>query len=132
MPFSASLSDTFQCLISVSVDFCFPVCHNRKCVFLVNLFYITVSLLPLFRVAAHRAMWFVGSGTGERAASDDDKIQEIWRGVMGYFVYLYKIGCGSATPIPGKQSFPVLLLHSPFAIFVKNRMRLGNAKVRKS
>lgn len=118
MPFSASLSDTFQCLISVSVDFCFPVCNNRKYVFLVNLFYITASLLPLSRVAAHHAMWFVGSGTGKRAASDDDKIQEIWRGVMGYFVYLYKIGCGSATSILVKQSFPVLLLHSPFAIFV--------------
>jgi len=37
---------------------------------------------------------------------------------MGYFVYLYKIGCGSAASIPVKQSFPVLLLHSPFAIFV--------------
>lgn len=118
MPFSASLSDTFQCLISVSVDFCFPVCHNRECVFLVNLFYITVSLLPLFRVTAHRVMRFVGGGTGERAASDDDKIQEIWRGVMGYFVYLYKIGFGSATSILVKQSFSVLLLRSPFAIFV--------------
>lgn len=102
----------------MSVDFCFPVCHNRKCVFLVNLFYITASLLPLFRVTAHRAMRFVGGGTGECVASGDDKIQEIWRGVMGYFVYLYKIGCGSATSIPVKQSFPVLLLHSPFAIFV--------------
>lgn len=51
---------------------------------------------------------------------------------MGYFVYLYKIGFGSATSIPVKQSFPVLSLHSPFAIFVKNRMRLGNVKVRKS
>ncbi len=118
MTFSASLSDTFQCLISVSVDFCFPVCHNWKYVFLVNLFYITVSLLPLFRVTAHRAMRFVGGGVGECVASGDDKIQEIWRVVMGYFVYLYKIGCGSATSIPVKQSFPVLLLHSPFAIFV--------------
>ena len=98
MTFYASLNDTFQCLISVSVDFCFPVCHNRKCVFLVNLFYITVSLLPLFRVTAHRAMRFVGGGTGECVASGDDKIQEIWRGVMGYFVYLYKIGFGSAMP----------------------------------
>ena len=98
MPFSASLSDTFQCLISVSVDFCFPVCHNRKCVFWVNLFYITVSLLPLFRVAAHRVMWFVWNETGERVASGDDKIQEIWRGIMGYFVYLSKIGFGSAMP----------------------------------
>ena len=116
----------------MSVDFCFPVCHNWKYVFLVNLFYITVSLLPLFRVAEHRAMRFVGGGTGECVASGDDKIQEIWRGVMGYFVYLYKIGFDSATSIPVKQSFPVLLLHSPFAIFVKNRMRLGNAKVRRS
>ena len=66
--------------------------------FLVNLFYITVSLLPLFRVTAHRAMRFVGGGTGECVASGDDKIQEIWRGVMGYFVYLSKIGCGSAIP----------------------------------
>lgn len=85
---------------------------------MVNLFYITVSLLPLSRVAAHHAMWFVGGGVGERAASDDDKIQEIWRGVMGYFVYLYKIGFGSATSILVKQSFSVLLLRSPFAIFV--------------
>lgn len=102
----------------MSADFCFPVCHNWKYVFLVNLFYITVSLLPLFRVTAHRAMRFVGGGTGERAASGDDKIQEIWRGVMGYFVYLYKIGCGSATSILVKQSFSVLLLRSPFAIFL--------------
>lgn len=98
MPFSASLSDTFQCLISVSVDFCFPVCHNRKCVFLVNLFYITVSLLPLFRVTAHRAMRSVGNGVGKWAASDDDKKQTGWSGVMEYFVFLYKIGCGSAMP----------------------------------
>lgn len=98
MTFYASLNDTFQCLICVSADFCFPVCHNWKYVFLVNLFYITVSLLPLFRVTAHRAMRFVGGGTGERAASGDDKIQEIWRGVMGYFVFLSKIGCGSAMP----------------------------------
>lgn len=118
MTFYASLNDTFQCLICVSADFFFPVCHNRKCVFLVILFYITASLLPLFRVTAHRAMRFVGGGTGERAASGDDKIQEIWRGVMGYFVYLYKIGFGSATSILVKQSFSVLLLRSPFAIFV--------------
>lgn len=118
MTFYASLNDTFQCLICVSVDFYFPVCHNWKYVFLVNLFYITVSLLPLFRVTAHRVMRFVEGGTGECVASDDDKIQEIWRGVMGYFVYLYKIGSGSPTSIPGKQSFPVLLLRSPFAIFV--------------
>lgn len=87
-------SMSHQCV----VDFCFPVCHNRKCVFLVILFYITASLLPLFRVTAHRAMRFVGGGTGECVASGDDKIQEIWRGVMGYFVYLSKIGCGSAMP----------------------------------
>lgn len=96
--FSASLSDTFQCLISVSVDFCFPVCHNRKCVFLVNLFYITASLLPLFRVTAHRAMRFVGDGTGECVASGDDKKQTGWSGVMEYFVFLSKIGFDSAMP----------------------------------
>lgn len=98
MAFPASLNTSLLCHVSMSVASRFPVCHNWKYVFLVNLFYITVSLLPLSRVAAHHAMWFVGSGTGKRAASDDDKIQEIWRGVMGYFVYLYKIGCGSAMP----------------------------------
>lgn len=98
MAFPASLNTSLLCHVSISVASRFPVCNNRKCVFLVNLFYITVSLLPLFRVAAHRAMRFVGSGTRERAASDDDKIQEIWRGVMGYFVYLSKIGCDSAMP----------------------------------
>lgn len=82
----------------MSADFYFPVCHNRKCFFLVNLFYITASLLPLFRVTAHRAMRFVGGGVGERAASDDDKKQTGWSGVMEYFVFLYKIGCGSAMP----------------------------------
>lgn len=82
----------------MSADFCFPVCHNRKYVFLVNLFYIIVSLLPLSRVAAHRAMRSVGNGVGKWAASDDDKKQTGWSGVMEYFVFLSKIGCDSAMP----------------------------------
>ena len=33
------------------------------------------------------------------------------------FIYLHNIGCGSAVPKSEKQSFSVLSLHSPFAIF---------------
>lgn len=98
MAFSASLNTYLLCHVSMSVASRFPVCNNRKCVFLVNLFYITVSLLPLSRVAAHRAMRSVGNGAGECAASDDDKKLRGWSGVMEYFVFLYKIGCGSAMP----------------------------------
>ena len=41
------------------------------------------------------------------------------------FIYLHKIGCGSAVPKSEKQSFSVLSLHSPFTIFVKYRIRLN-------
>ena len=41
--------------------------------------------------------------------------------------YLNKIGCGSAMPNSEKNSFSNLLLHSTFAIFEEDRMRLGNA-----
>ena len=33
------------------------------------------------------------------------------------FIYLHNIGCGSAVPKSEKQSFSVLSLLSPFAIF---------------
>ncbi len=41
------------------------------------------------------------------------------------FIYLHNIGCGSAVPKSEKQSFSVLSLHSPFAIFALYRMRLN-------
>lgn len=41
------------------------------------------------------------------------------------FIYLHKIGCDSAVPKSEKQSFSVLSLHSPFTIFVEDRIRLN-------
>ena len=34
-------------------------------------------------------------------------------------LYLYNIGCGSAIQKPKNEAFWVLVLHSPFTIFVK-------------
>ena len=47
------------------------------------------------------------------------------------FIYLHKIGCDSAVPKSEKQSFSVLSLHSPFAIFVEDRIRLGKVNIEK-
>ena len=41
------------------------------------------------------------------------------------FIYLHKIGCDSAVPKSEKLRSSVLPLHSPFAIFVEDRIRLN-------
>ena len=48
------------------------------------------------------------------------------------FIYLHNIGCGSAVPKSEKLRSSVLSLHSPFTIFVEDRIRLGSAKIGKT